>query len=334
MEKTTKNSKLTPRFFFISLGVLVSLITSVSSFLVLFFEVLNKKFPDILNSSYMYGYNSYNFEAIRASLATLIIFFPIFIVLSYFWVKLSNKEIGSVDKIIRKWMIYLILFLASLVIVIDLITLVRYFVSGEITNRFVFKVIVTLLIAAIVDFYYFKSIKLNNKCSKKAGIFFGIISGLLFFWLVFCSFSVMGSPSSQRAWRLDQNRVNDLQNIQYQVINYWQQKEKLPENLSELNNPISNSFLPVDPEFEQGRTYEYYPKEKLSFELCATFSAEMPEGWQDNNRGGMMPMYEIGMNKAVSSIYPGGMNSSWDHEIGRTCFTRTIDKDLYPVFKD
>jgi hypothetical protein len=44
----------------------------------------------------------------------------------------------------------------------------------------------------------------------------------------------MGSPNSQRLFRLDQKRIVDLQNIQYQVINYWQQKEKLPEEFKAL----------------------------------------------------------------------------------------------------
>lgn len=54
----------------------------------------------------------------------------------------------------------------------------------------------------------------------------------------------MGSPAQQRTWRLDDKRVNDLQNIQSQVINYWQQKEKLPMTLSELSNPMTGySFV-------------------------------------------------------------------------------------------
>jgi hypothetical protein len=39
---------------------------------------------------------------------------------------------------------------------------------------------------------------------------------------------------------------------------------------------------------------------------------------------------------AVSSYSypgPGGMNESWDHEKGRTCFERAIDKDMFPPFQ-
>lgn len=340
MENIKNKSKLTPRFFFISLGVIVTLITSVSSFLVLLFESLNKKFPDALNSVYQYGYNSYNYETIRASLATLIIFFPVFIFISYLWVKESKEDIGYKNMTIRKWMIYLILFLATLLIAIDLVTLVRYFISGEITTRFIFKVLGTLGVAFLVDFYYslkMKNANFNSSRSEKWGFVCAIISIIFFFGLIIWSFSVMGSPAKQRAWRLDERRVSDLQNIQYQVISYWQQKEKLPESLVILSNSISGSSIPVDPEFEKGKTYEYIPsitKDSLSFELCATFAADMPKGWQENNYGGPIPMYAVKTDEAVSSYpYPSGVNDSWDHKIGRTCFTRMIDKDIYPPIK-
>lgn len=339
METTTQKSKVTPRFFFISLGVIVSLITSVSSFLVLLFESLNKKFPDVLNSVYQYGYNSYNFETIRASLATLIIFFPIFILISYFWIRESRGDIGYNNLTIRKWMIYLILFLASLTIIIDLVTLVRYFVSGEITVRFIYKVSGALVVAFLVDFYYslkMKNVNFNSEKSKKWGLITGIVSIILFLGLIIWSFAIMGSPKEQRAWRLDDKRVIDLQNIQYQVINYWQQKEKLPTALIELSNPLYSYSLPIDPEFEKGNKYEYTPKDKMTFELCATFTAEMPQGWQEYyNYGGVVPMpsYISKTDVGVSSYpYFVGVNDSWDHKTGRTCFTRTIDKDIYPPF--
>ena len=334
--ETTQTKSLTPKFFFISLGVLVTLITSVSSFLILLFEVLNKKFPDALNSTYQYGYNSYNFDGIRATLATLIIFFPVFLILSYFWRKLLKIEMGLKDSVIFRWMIYLVIFIASLVVVIDLVTLVRYFVSGEITNRFVYKVLGTAVVSSLVGFNYFFELKSHDKenSKNKLSCLYAIISVAIFLCLIVWSFSVMGSPAKQRAWRLDDKRVSDLQNIQYQVINYWQQKEKLPTALTDLSNPISGYSLPVDPEFEKGKNYEYIPGDKLSFQLCATFTAEMPKGWQEYNYGGGMPIYREATDVAVSSSpYPGGVNDSWDHKIGRTCYTRTIDKDIYPPYK-
>lgn len=330
----TNNSKLSVGFFFLCLGVLVTLITSVVSFLNLVFGTLNKRFPDVLNSNYQYGYSTYEYEGIRMALATLIIFFPVFLVISYFWKKFSEGGMGSIDEIIRKWVIYIILFLSSVVAVVDLVTLVKYFISGEITSRFILKVLITLVVALSVGVYYICELKGRKKLlGFPVGIWSVVKSSLLVLLVIYFSFSVMGSPAKQRLLRLDDRRVNDIQNIQYQVINFWQQKEKLPKDLAELANPITGYSLPVPPEFEKGELYEYKVLAPLKFELCATFALPMPAGWREYG-GGVRPMPYYEQDVASSYPYPGGgVNESWDHEVGRTCFERTIDKDIYPPYK-
>lgn len=336
MENIQTPQKLSPRFFFVSLGVLVTLIATVTSFLNLVFETLAKHFPDVLNSTYSYGYNTYNYESMRTALATLIIVFPVFLVLSKFWTKIVSEGLGSTDAIIKKWMLYLVLFLASIVVIADLVTLVRYFVAGEITIRFILKVIVVLVTAGLSGFYYYSELVEKTLC-KGHRVMMACISTLLVAFAIVMSFVVMGSPFKQRSLRLDERRVQDLQSIQYQVINFWQTKEKLPESLSQLNNPMSGYSLPVDPEFEKGISYEYKPTGKLSFELCGTFALPMPKGWQEYGGGGrdIMPMPAVINGDVAVSSYPypgGGVNDSWDHQSGRTCFARTIDKDIYPPY--
>lgn len=338
MEHKHTHSKLDPAFFFLSLGVLVTLVTSVTSFLSLVFQTLDKHFPDVLNASYQYGYNTYEYDGIRSSLSTLIIIFPIFLILSYFWKKFIKKGVLShVDEIIRKWMIYLVLFLSSVVVAVDLIMLVRYFVAGEITTRFMFKILATLVTSGLVGIYYVFELRTKGLRSN-AGTVFAILGSVLVLGALCYSFSIMGSPFKQRLLRLDDRRVQDLQSLQWQVINYWQQKEKLPATLKDLSNPISSYMVPVDPEFEKGNMYEYTVKDADTFELCATFSLSMPEGWQEYSYGyrggGVMPMMAESPDMAVSSYpYPGGgINESWDHEAGRTCFERTIDKDIFPPY--
>lgn len=327
-------SKFGLGFFFLSLGLIITLITSVVSFLNLFFATLDKRFPDVLNSTYQYGYFSYDYESMRMSLATLIIFFPVFLVISYFWNKLKIKGISIIDEKVRKWLLYIILFLSSLVVVIDLVTLVKYFVSGEITTRFILKVLAVLVVAIFVGVYYvFELINRKKMFGFSVPVWGAIKSIVLVLLLIIFSFYTMGSPKSQRLLRLDDRRVNDLQSIQWQVINYWQQKEKLPEKLADLSNPLSSFYLPVDPEFEKGINYEYFVKGELTFELCATFALPMPKGWREYSSGGIMPMYGQ-RDIAVSYPYPGpgGVNDSWEHEAGRTCFERTIDKDIYQPY--
>lgn len=327
------NPKLNIGFFFLSLGLLITLITSVVSFLNLVFSTLDKRFPDVLNSTYQYGYSTYDYESIRMALATLIIFFPVFLVVAYFWKKFTTGGLmGRVDEMIRKWVVYITLFLAALVVVIDMVTLVRYFVSGEITNRFILKVVAALIVALFVGIYYIFELKNKTKIfGLPVGLWALVKSVVLVGFVVIYSFHIMGSPKTQRLLRLDDRRVQDLQSIQYQIINYWQQKEYLPSKLEDIVSPLSGYSLPIDPEFEKGLTYEYKLKDKMSFELCATFAMPIPKGWNEFS-GGIMPISGVGYDKAVSYPSFGGINESWTHESGYTCFSRTIDPDLYPPF--
>ncbi len=329
--ETNIKDKLSPKFFFLSLGVLITLITSVVAFLNLVFQTLNKKFPDALNSFYEYGYSSWNYEGIRSAIATLIIVFPIFLILSYFWRKASKADLGKIDEIIRKWMLYLILFLAGIVVIVDLVTLVKYFVAGEITTRFILKVAVTLIVAGISGSYYILELR-KSGIKKYILLIFSFVSIVLIAGSILVSFGVIGTPKEQRAWRLDDRRVQDLQSIQWQVISFWQQKESLPENLSDLSNPISSYMIPFDPEFEKGLSYTYRKTGDMKFELCAIFSADMPKGWQEYG-GGAIPMFGGSRDIAVSSRpYYGSSNESWDHGVGEKCFEREIDRDIYPPF--
>lgn len=332
-------SKLNISFLFLSLGVLITLITSVVSFLNLVFETLDKRFPDVLNSVYQYGYSTSSYDAIRIALSTLIIFFPVFLLIAYFWKKSTLNVMSHIDVTIKKILIYIVLFISSVVVAIDLVVLVRYFVAGEVTSRFLLKVLATLIVALFVGVYYMFELNGRKKIFGFPVPLWAIIkSSVLVLFVISYSFYIMGSPNTQRLLRFDDRRIQDLQSIQYQIINYWQQKEKLPEKLSDLSNPIAGFYLPVDPDFEKGINYEYMVKDKLTFDLCATFALPIPKGWNEYSSGGVMPMmpiYEKGIDTAVSSYpYPGpsGVNDSWDHEAGRTCFTRTIDKDIYPPY--
>lgn len=319
--------KLHPLFFFLSLGTIVTLIASVSALLNLSFETLNHAFPDVLTDSYQYGYMNYSYEGVRSALALLIIIFPVYLILEHFWHKKGERS--AWDTIVQRWTIYIILFLASVTIITDLVILVRYFVSGEITTRFILKVLLTLVVAGITGWYYVCMLRSMNK--KRS--LFALMGTILVLGMIIWSFSVIGSPMSQRKLRIDQRRLDDLQSIQWQVISYWQQKEKLPATLDELSNPISSYTVPRDPEFQKGKIYEYQKTGAMSFELCATFDMPLPQGWiPGQSAGGMYPMATRDVAVSAVAPYPGGLQDSWDHEAGRACFTRTIDPDIYPPY--
>ena len=323
-----EDNKLTPRFFFLSIGMLVTLIASVASFLGLVFLTLDHVFPDVLTANYQYGYASASFGEMRSDLAILIIVFPVFLVISRFWLRAQRAALSHWDSVLRKWGLYFILFLASITTIVDLVALVQYFVSGEITLRFILKVAITLIVAGIAGYYY---IALLRSAAPKCATWVWVKAAVLVLATIVWAFVVMGSPFTQRALRLDQRRIEDLQSIQWQVVNYWQQRERLPEALADLSDPISSYMVPRDPEFQKGAAYEYRKISDKTFELCATFAKPLSEGWVEYGKGGgVMPM----RNMAVSSepYYGGITGESWDHEAGRSCFERTIDPELYPPY--
>lgn len=325
------HNKVTPYFFFITLGTLIALITSVSAFLNLVFETLNHVFPDVLTDSYLSGYYSYSFDAVRNALSLLIIVFPIYLILEHLWRKASEAGLSGFPETLRKWALYLILFLTSVTVIADLVTLVRYFVSGEITTRFILKVAVVLIVAGMVGWYYVRRLKKPKADGWDKWVM--IKSVVLVLATIVWAFTVIGGPGSQRTLRLDQKRLEDLQSIQWQVISYWQQTETLPTELSAIGTPLSGYKTPSDPEFEKGRVYEYriVDAKTNTFELCATFTAPLPKGWVSNGGGGAYPVRD----SATSSVapFPGSVgNDLWEHEVGRTCFARTIDPVFYPPF--
>ena len=125
-------------------------------------------------------------------------------------------------------------------------------------------------------------------------------------------FFIVGSPTTERVRRFDERRIGDLQNIQWEIINYWQKKNQLPQALPDLRDDIRGFVLPTDP--ETALPYEYTANTVNSFSLCAVFSMA-----NDSAQGITKPLGRIGRE-----------TESWRHDAGRTCFTRTIDADLYP----
>lgn len=147
---------------------------------------------------------------------------------------------------------------------------------------------------------------------KKLRIFVIVIS-LMVLAAVVAGFFIVGSPQKERLRRFDEQRVLDFQNLQGQIVSFWQSKNHLPSSLDELKNEISGFIPPLDP--ETNAAYEYRTIGPLSFELCATFSFASEESRPD------LPVPATRLFAAPFSV--------WSHPSGRFCFQRTIDPELF-----
>lgn len=307
------NTKITARDFFLHLGAVVTFYASVVALITLLFEVINFAFPRMITNAYYYYFPSISFQV-----ATLIVAFPLFILISWYLQKTYLVDPGLRDVPLRRWLVYITLFVAGAVIAGDLVTVIYMFLDGqEMTTGFLLKVLVLLVVMSAVFTYYLREIR--NQIQAKERNIWRVLAGILVLGSIVIGFIVIGSPRAQREYRYDVQRTNDLQNIQYQIINYWQMKRALPSALTDLNDSLKPGFIPSDP--VTGEPYEYSNTGNLSFELCATFSRETRRGVPAGQGSIARPVY-------YDMMGPEGEN--WDHETGRHCFDRTIDPELYP----
>lgn len=303
--------KNTPRDVFLHLLNIFTFYTSVISFIALSIQYIETVFPDTLNFYY-----TGMADAIRRSTSILVIAVPVFLLTSW----LLSKVMGSIqekrDFRLRKWLIYFTLFISAVTIIVDLITFVNNFLSGELSIRFFLKVLVVLLVATAVFGYYIWDLRRKNMLSKTPKMLAFIVSFIVLMSIT-AGFFIIGTPGEQRQRRFDEQRVSDLQMMQGQIINNWTQKEILPAKLSELEDSISGFKVPADPETKL--PYEYKTTSSLSFELCAIFKTS----------GKDFGLISIRTISSPYSYPAGSFQQNWEHKAERTCFTRTIDPTLY-----
>lgn len=290
---------MTPKDFFLHLGIIATLYVSIVALISFLFEVINLALPDV-NDFYYSGQNS----SLAWSMSVFIIVYP---VLVYLLFKTSKYFIQFPDKAsltIRKWFVYLTIFLTSLTVIIDLIVLLNTFLQGEqLTLRFILKVLVVIVVALTVFWASLKDLKgnfLNNFSVLKKTI---IGVSLVILTLIITGFAFIGSPQKAREVNEDRMRVDNLRYIQDEVVRYWDLKKTLPQNLNELNDPLNYVVIPVDPETQ--KEYEYKILTPTSFEICAEFkTADSGE--------------ETYAKYDTTYQY-------FKHVAGRNCFERTID---------
>lgn len=305
--------KLAPKDFFLNIAVMATLYVSTVSFITLLFQYIDRLFPGNLNR-YVDPYAG----GISFAIAALIIIFPLYI----FFVRFLNTEMRAHPEKrelgIRKWLIFVTLFLAGATVVIDLIVLLHTFFSGqELTAGFLLKVLTIAVVIGGIFYYYLMDLKGKWQKEEKLSKTIGAIVAAVVLLSVVAGFFIMGTPRENRLLRIDMEKVSDLQTIQWQIVNYWQQKEALPQQLSALEDSIGGFEVPTDP--QTGAAYTYRVTGGLSFELCAEFNQESP----DTSRPLVHPRIED------ASLARGGVQN-WEHEAGTHCFERTIDPELYP----
>lgn len=310
-----ETKKVSPKDVFLHILAIAALYASAISFIGLTFQYIDRFIPDAL---YREGYGGIG-DSIRWSIAVLTVIFPVFLYVSRTLDLGYAKDPEKRNLKTRKWLLYFTLFATALVIIGDLVALIYNFLNGDLSLKFILKIITVLFAASAVFGYYLWNIK-NEKIAWRDPKMRFLV------WLIviivgvatISGYFVAGSPFRERMRKFDERRINDLQSIQWQIVNYWQRKEKLPDNLENLKDDISGFSAPYDP--ETGLPYEYRKLEDLKFKLCANFKLESSS--------------DANYPKLAYPEFGGQTNDNWNHGLGQKCFERNIDPDLYPSQKN
>lgn len=147
---------LTAREAFLYLVMFSTLYFAVWNLGSLLFIFIDHAFPDA-NGGFYPG------EMQRWSTAAIIIGFPVFLLLARYIGK--QIELNPFKRLspARRWLTYLTLFLASAALVGDTTTLIYNLLGGELTIRFLLKILVVALIAGSSFTYYLLDLRKEEK---------------------------------------------------------------------------------------------------------------------------------------------------------------------------
>jgi membrane protein YqaA with SNARE-associated domain len=136
----------------------VTLIVSAWNVGSIVFEFINRAFPDPAMTASYYSYRSAA-QAIRWDLSSLIVAFPLFLAVSWRIAAAARVDPTRRASRTRRTLTYIMLFVASLTLIGDVISLIYNFLGGELSTRFVLKVLTVGAIAGGVFGYFLTALR-------------------------------------------------------------------------------------------------------------------------------------------------------------------------------
>lgn len=346
--KGEESTHLTLKEFALEIGVLMTLVPSVFSFVYVLFMAIDKKWADALTAANYYNPN----EDLAFLVSVLAVTYPLYLVFA--WMKYKHLQNNPERQQIKAfdYGIYLTLFVTGIFLIGSLIAIIYSFLLGELTTAFLLKVLVVLVISALLFGYSYFSLKRRAGSLKNWSIALPHLatwgSLALVVLAIGYSISVIGSPMEMRKRRFDNLRLDNISQIQNQVLNYWQQENKLPESIATMRDGMGYTTLTTtDPETKVPYTYtvteqstmqkktgedcrKFYPSRYAAISETTTINCEIPTDATFEicaNFGSIRNIDENGLDQTSSpivqpsSIDPlytkGGMEFSYFSEYDR-----------------
>ncbi len=276
----------------------------------LLYELIEYYFPQ------QTGYGGFSQGAVKFGISSLIIAAPIY----YFFTRYINRSLSKkdldLDSGVRRWLTYVVMFVAVAVTLGDLIAILNEFLDGTITIRFLLKALTIFAISGSIFLYYFLDMNNATDASRRnKNALWGILFWLAILVPLVWAFTIFESPSEARLRHADEQIVNQLQNIRNGVENYAANNNRLPANIDSLLEKPEQYGYGIDMALLQQNGFEYQPVSGREYELCAMFERDTVDKKSPNE---------------YTDLY-----SEWKHPLGRHCFSfeiaqSVLDGTTYP----
>lgn len=260
------------------------------------FQAINKF---IVDTALPYAFNS---DLLKMAISALVISIPVYyLVMRYLEKSLAKGELDK-DSAIRRWLIYFILFVSSVVMIIWLITVISSFLNGELTTKSILKAVTAMVISGIIFAYYFYDVKRDEIKAKDWVVrTFLIVTLVLTIGSLIGSFFFVETPTQARARKHDEQVLNQFSELDSAFNTYFAKYNKLPDTLVSglTETPYLTADKYVDPISK--KAYVYKKTANDAYQLCADF--------QTDNRN---------VNDQATYIY----SDRWPHASGYQCITQ------------
>ena len=291
----------TPRNVIIQLGSLIALYVSISFFLTLVFGMINLIYPDAADAYYEIEGSS---DSVRLGIAMVVVFFPAFITLTRITHVVKRQEKESEYTMLTRWLLYISLLVAGLTLLGTLVTVLYTFLNGDLTSRFFMKAGAVLCVVGLSFHYYLLEVKGYWIKHESRSFMFAVGISLVVLMTLAFGLRHIDTPATVRDMKIDEQQVNDLRQLQYQIQN------SLIENSS---STVASIITQLDlsstntPALREPYTAE---ATATGFKLCATFSRDYTDP-----------------NTLTSPIDPTSRiknADNWNYKAGRYCFERVV----------
>jgi hypothetical protein len=211
---------------------------------------------------------------IRWALAGVITALPIFLWTTHVADRAIEREPEKRQSAVRRWLTYLTLFVAALVLIGNFNTIVSGALSGELGGRTLLKCLVVFAIAGAVFGHYLLGSRREEAEAETparrvrwigrlglAGTVLTVVAGLV----------LSGAPSHSRVRELDARRLDALRQLGESVDVYYDRSGRLPHSLDDVMTVPGVTFASVrDPETHA--RFGYQRVDSLRYRLAATFA--------------------------------------------------------------